>query len=601
MHTSRGALLLLGLSLAVSSFPTTSRAAGPDLVTEFEKSGGKRTSTYAEMSAYLGRLDRASDWVRVSTFGTTPEGRDLHLVVVDRHGRFTPARAHAKDNAVVLVQAGIHAGEIDGKDAGLMLIRAMAVEKSLASLLDHVTLLFIPIFNVDGHERTGAFNRPNQNGPEVQGFRTTATNLNLNRDYMKADAPEMRAWLSLFNEWQPDFFIDCHVTDGADYQYVVTYAAELWPNGDTEVADWTAKQFAAPVEARMREAGFPLSWYPGFRTWDNIESGLKAGPSTPRFSTGYCAIRNRPGLLIETHSLKDYATRVRGTYAMLEQSLAVIGAESASLRTVVTAADRRSAALEKQTIPLEFDLDYTDSVMVDFAGVEYTAEKSAITGGRWVKYSKTPRTMRIPKFAKQKVKASAAVPAAYIVPAPWTDVIERVRAHGIVVRELDKPVTLDVSSYRFSNVVWDKEPFEGHHVLKYDLTPLTRQMTFPPGSLVIDTAQPLGRVVVHLLEPAGPDALVRWGFMDAAFEQKEYFEGYILEDVLRKMLASDRKLAADFEAAKSDTAFAHSSAKIRQWFYERSPYFDDRVKLYPVGRITDRNVLKTLPVRQGRS
>jgi hypothetical protein len=286
---------------------------------------------------------------------------------------------------------------------------------------------------------------------------------------------------------------------------------------------------------------------------------------------------------------------------MLHHSLAVIGEQSSALRSIITAADQRSAALEKQTIPLEFDQDYTDSVMIDFLGVDYTVEKSDITGGRWVKYSKTPKTLHIPMFAKQKVKANAAVPAAYIVPAPWTSVIERVRAHGIACRELSQPITLEVSTYRFSNVVWTAEPFEGHHELKYELSPLTRKMTFPAGSLVIDTAQPLGRVIVHLLEPAAPDALVRWGFMDAAFEQKEYFEGYILEAELRKMLASDKKLAADFEAAEADTAFAHNSEKIRQWFYERSPYFDDRVKLYPVGRITDRAVLKTLPLRQGRS
>ncbi len=590
--------MILAVAAAVAP---TAHAAGPDLTTDFEKSGGKRTATFAETSAYLKRLADASKWVRVSSYGTTPEGRDMQFVLVDRQGRFTPGQAHSRDNVVVLIQAGIHAGEIDGKDAGLMLIRAMAVDKSLAGLLDHVTVVFIPIFNLDGHERIGSFNRPNQNGPEEQGFRATALNLNLNRDYMKADAPEMRAWLALFDEWQPDFLIDCHVTDGADYQYVVTYSAEIWPTGDAEVAAWTERRFLPPLSERMRAVDFPLSPYVNLRVWDDLQTGMKCGPSTPRFSTGYAALRNRPALLVETHSLKDYATRVKGTYEMLRNSLAVIGAESASLRELVSAADRRSAALEKQMIPVEFEQDFTDSVMVDFLGVDYTVEKSEITGGRWVRYSKTPRTWKIPMFTKQKVKATATVPAAYVVPVAWTSVIERIRAHGIAASEITSPVTLDVSTYRFSNVKWEVTPFEGHHALTYDMKPVTERITFAPGSLLIDTAQPLGRVLVHLLEPAAPDALVRWGFLDSSFEQKEYFEGYVMETMLRKMLADDPSLASELAAAKADSAFAANPERVRTWFYERSQYLDSRVGLYPIGRILDRGALKNLPLRQGRS
>jgi hypothetical protein len=593
--------MAIGLAWGLLGVPGPTRAGRPDLITEFERSGGTRSPTFSQTTEYLARLDRASEWVQVSSYGTTPEGRDMQLVVVDRHGRFTPEQAHTNDNVVVLVQAGIHSGEIDGKDAGLLLIRAMAVEKSLAGLLDHVTVLFIPIFNLDGHERRGAYNRPNQNGPEEQGFRTTAINLNLNRDYMKADAPEMREWLSMFDRWQPDFLIDCHVTDGADYQYVVTYSAEVWPVGDARLAAWTAERFVAPLAKRMSAAGLALSPYVYFRDWDDLTTGIRTGPSTPRFSTGYAALRNRPALLIETHSLKDYATRVRGTYEMLRHSLAIVGEQAAPLRALVNDADARSAALESQTIPVRFEPDYTDSVMIDFLGFDYTVETSDITGGRWVRYSNTPRTFRIPLFARQNVAATATVPAAYLVPAPWTAVVERIRAHGIACRELAQPVTLDVSTYRFSRVTWDAEPFEGHHVLTYDIAPVTERVTYPAGSLLVDTAQPLARVIVGLLEPAAPDALVRWGFMDTCFEQKEYFEGYVLERVIREMLAADPRLAAEFEAAKADTAFAGDPKKIRQWFYERSPYVDTRLGVYPVGRILDRKTLEALPLRQRRS
>jgi hypothetical protein len=298
--------------------------------------------------------------------------------------------------------------------------------------------------------------------------------------------------------------------------------------------------------------------------------------------------------------LKDYATRVKGTYAMLEHTLAVIGSEHATLRDVIAGADARAAALEKKEIPLSFEVSHDDSVMIDFLGVDYYEDTSDITGGKWTHFTTTPRTLRIPYFKSQRVTATAVVPAAYIIPAAWTVVIDRLVAHGVRFARLDRAVTMDVATYRFSNVTWDTKPFEGHMSAKYDLTPASERMTFPPGSVVVDTAQPLGRVIVNLLEPAAPDALVRWGYMDSCFEQKEYFENYALEGVIRKMLADSPQLAAEFKAAKADTSLNHPD-NIRRWFYERSPWYERTVGLYPIGRIVDRAVIGTLPVHHGRS
>jgi hypothetical protein len=590
------ATLLVLLLLPV---PATAQAAD-DLVTDFERSGGKRTPTYEETLAYLGRLDRASEWIRVSTFGVSPEGRPLPLVVVDRHGRFTPARAHRDGNVVVLIQAGIHSGEIDGKDAGLLLVRAMAVERSLERLLDHATVLFIPIYNVDGHERSSPYNRANQNGPEVQGFRATSANLNLNRDYMKADAAETRAWLALVNEWQPDAFIDCHVTDGADYQYVVTYIAEVWQNADPGVAAWTAERFMPPLGARMLESGFPLSPYCDFRRGHDPRSGLRCWPSTPRFSTGYFALRNRPALLIETHMFKDYATRVRGTHEMLRHALAIINEEHRTLRAAVDEADRRtaSAAFRREPFPVSVVTSWEDSVMIDFLGFDYAVETSDVTGGQWYRYSDTPRTFHIPYFHAARVAAAVPIPEAYVVPPQWTEVVERLRAHGVRCSVLDEPATLPVVSTRFDEVAWTEAPFEGRHPLSYRARDFEETRTFVAGSVVVDMEQPLAKVAAHLLEPAAADALVRWGFLDAAFEQKEYIESYVLEGVIREMLSADAGLASAFEEAKRDTSFARSPERVRRWFYERSPYFDTRMRVYPVGRIRERALIESLPLRE---
>ncbi|MCK4657398.1 MAG: peptidase M14, partial [candidate division Zixibacteria bacterium] len=198
-----------------------------DLTTYYEKSNFLETPRYDETVAFCKLLEAESPFVKYTSFGITPQGRELPLLIVDKSESFAPP---TDDRIVLLVIACIHPGESDGKDAGLVLIRDLIRDDSLTKQFDDVVLLFIPIFNVDGHERFGPYNRINQNGPLEMGFRVTAQGYNLNRDFLKADSPEMRAWLKLFREWLPDFFIDCHVTDGADYQYTITYGLETHEN-----------------------------------------------------------------------------------------------------------------------------------------------------------------------------------------------------------------------------------------------------------------------------------------------------------------------------------------------------------------------------------
>jgi murein tripeptide amidase MpaA len=567
-----------------------SAAARTDFSTEFERSGGTRTSTYAETIDVIQRLDRASKWIRVESFGKSGEGRELPVVIVDTGGRFTPESARRAGNAVVLVQAGIHAGEIDGKDAGLLLVREIAIERSLAHLLDHVTLLFIPIFNADGHERTSPFNRANQAGPENPGFRANASNLNLNRDFMKADSPEMRGWLALFDRWKPDLVIDCHVTDGADYRHVVTYIMEVWQYSDVGVAAWSRERFLRPLEQRMRESGFPLAPYCEFRVSHDPTSGIRSWASTPRFTTGYAAVRNRPALLIETHMFKEFAVRVQGTRAMLIHALGIVNADPRGLQAVVAAADARaaSAAFRREPMPVTLDVSYQDSVMIDFEGVDFAAEKSDVTGGVWYRYGTAAVDYRIPYFHTQRVVRAASLPEAYLIPPQWTQVIDRLERHGVRLCRLDTPAALAVESIRFAGVSWRATPFEGRHPLTYTTERFEETRSFPAGTVVVDMAQPGARVAAHLLEPDAPDALVQWGFFDPIFEEKEYIESYVLEAKIREMLSADLALATAFAEAKLDTTFAQDPERIRRWFYERSPYAERRTGVYPVGLVRHR-------------
>ena len=572
--------------------------------TYYEKSGKTATPRYDETIDYCKRLDKASPWIRYTTFGKSPQGRDLPLLIASKRGVFAPweaERARKKDHVVVLIQAGIHAGEIEGKDAGLMLFRDIAITKKYPEILDNVTILFIPIYNVDGHERFGPYNRINQNGPEEMGWRTTANSLNLNRDFLKADTEETRAWLKLFNEWMPDFFIDCHTTDGADYQYVLTYIVDVLGNMVPSLTDWTRDVYLANIAKTMEQAGYPLSPYVYLVEWPNPRSGMVTWVSTPRFAQGYTSIQNRPGILIETHMLKEYSVRVSGTYEMLRQTLSLLGREREGLRRAIAEADSYTASprFREKPLPLRFTLDKSDSVLIDFKGIAFETVESDLTGGKWYQFSGKPETFTIPYFNKQKILATADLPEAYIIPPEWTSVIERLALHGIESARLEAPATIDVRTYRFKNYEWQREPYEGRHPARFEVEPFVETRTFPVGSVVVDMNQRASQVIAHILEPMGPDSYVQWGFFDAIFEQKEYTDEYVMEKIAREMLAKDDSLRKEFEAKKaSDPEFAKNPGRIVNWFYQHTPYWDDRKDVYPVGKIVERSVVERLQLKR---
>ena len=257
-------ILCASLALAITVCDTVqAQVHAEDWATPAEKSNFRKTPNYNETMAYLKRLEAASPWIRVTSFGRSASGHELPLVIASKEQAFSPGAAAATGKAIVLIQNAIHAGEMDGKDSSLMLLREMAITKARAALLDHVILLVLPVYNVEGYERFGPYMRINQNGPEETGWRVNARNLNLNRDYMKADAPETRAFLKLFNDWLPDFFVDCHVTDGADYQYDVTYLLEDGPGVYSPLAAWLRESFQPRLEASVGRSGHliaPLVW-----------------------------------------------------------------------------------------------------------------------------------------------------------------------------------------------------------------------------------------------------------------------------------------------------------------------------------------------------
>jgi murein tripeptide amidase MpaA len=597
--------------LAQSKAPTANAAPAPaDWRTPAEICDYRCTPRYDETMAYIRRVAAAAPkQVKIEAWGKTGEGRELVGVVVSKDGVFDPAAIHKADRPVVYIQNGIHPGEIEGKDASLALLRDMVVNKTRASLLDRAVVIIVPVYNIDGHERVSRYNRINQNGPEEMGWRTQSNNLNLNRDYLKADTVETRQFLAYFTKWLPDFFIDDHVTDGADYQYDVTYSIDFGPDVDPALAAWQRDELKPFIEKSVNDSGHLIGLYVGVGEANPV-SGLKMPQDEPRYSTGYMILQNRPGLLVEMHMLKDYKMRVGGNYEILRAILEKVNADADKLVKMNRAADAATVAAGKTYDPARKVAVRTapsnHSVPFHYLGYKRKQVLSEVSGSVWTQYTHEPENYDIPLYNDFQATLSVTPPRAYIVPGQWTRVIEVLHAHGVQMQPTTSAWESEVETYR-CDPHWHNVLFEGHHPMAigdYNVDsshyqPMCKavkeKLFYPAGSMVVALDQRLAKVAIHWLEPDAPDSAVQWGFFDAIFEQKEYGEPYVLERLAREMLAKDPTLKAEFEKKLAeDKDFAGDSYARLSFFFDRSPYHDPKKGLYPVGRLT---TLDGVPVK----
>ncbi len=559
-----------------------------------EQSGFNKTPRYAQTVEFCKRLADASPRVHYIPFGVSPQGRDLPLLILDKEGFTNPQQIKARGRLILMIQACIHPGEPEGKDAGLMLFRDIAIRGLDTAWLRGVSVIFIPIFNVDGHERFGPYNRINQNGPEEMGWRTTAQNLNLNRDYLKADAPEMQAWLKLFHTWNPDFFIDTHTTDGADYQYVLTYSLETGPNTDRELGAFLASGFEPRFKYHMHAKGYPVFPYVSFRRWHDPRSGLYSAPAPAMLSHGYVAACNRPALLIETHMLKPYKPRVLSTLEAIKFTLNELNTHQNQYKEIIQRADAftSSVGFRSEPFPLGFSVSNLDSIFIPFAGYYYEVIQSDLTNGSWFRYTQTPDTMLLPWFNQAIPRDLVWLPDYYIIPPEWKTVIERLQLHGIQIQTLKNSIEVAVESYKLSNPQWRATSYEGRITLSLVAESINETRVFPAGSIVISLNQPQARILALLLEPVSSESFVYWGFFNAVLEQKEYAETYVMEPLARQMLEKEPSLKQEFELWKAaHPQMANDSWAQLNWFYSRTPWFDQQYGKYPICRLREPVVL----------
>ena len=578
---------------AAASLAESTKAAQPELITTGEKTDWNQTGPYSEAVDIAHKLERASRFVKVTEIGTTPQGRPLIAMIVSKDRAFTPEAAARTGKVIVMIQSGIHAGEIEGKDTVLMLIRDMTVSKRYAAWLDHIIFVVIPVFNVDGHEDVSPYHRPSQNGPQITGQRNTAQRVNLNRDYIKGDTPEMRAWLRVYNGWMPDFHIDNHVTDGADFQYDVTW--DMARNQDIAEASrsWVNDKLVPELNKRMEADGHMVAPYGALRNVNGRREFFMEVFS-PRYSHLYTAVQNRPSLLVESHSLKAAKTRAWAHYDIMRHAIETILLDPEALRRAVREADREMMARagDRNAAPVYLAGKVSDkSRPLVYHSLKNGPFKSEVTGAMVNHYLPEHDDIDTVIHDQIDTTSEAKMPLGYLIPAEWKIIADELALHGVDIERTTKPVEREFETYRFSNIKFANASNEGHVMLNFDTRMVTEKIAIPAGSFWVPMKQRRARLILSMLEPDAPDSLAKWGFLNAAFEGRGEAVGeYLSEPIARRMMADSPELRKQFEAKlASDTQFAADSRARLRWWFDQSKYAPGDGGRYPIVRVWEKN------------
>ncbi len=574
-------------------------------ITAAEKSDFVTTPDYNTTMNWFKKLSAASPLLTMISLGKSVEGRDIFMIIASTEKNITSASLKHSGKPLLLAQAGIHSGEIDGKDAGMMLLRDIAFGNK-ENLIKNVNFLFIPILSVDAHERSSAYNRPNQRGPQNMGWRTNAQNLNLNRDYAKLDTREIRSVIQVINEYDPVLYMDIHVTDGADYQYDITYGGigkQGYSNGIRNWLENIHKTYTGKDLIANGHIPGPL-----LNALNNMDfsQGNIVTTGGPRFSDSYGDLRHLAAILVENHSLKPYKQRVLGTYILFESTLKLLASEGKSLKEIT----EKDKAVRVAKFPMAWKVPQMKNAMsFDTRSNPTTAEatvaapdslkllaitsairKSSVTNSNYVEWLGKAVTTTVADYKSTQPIDYITRPKGYWVPASCDEVIARLKWHGIKMDIISQARKVMVEMYRITDHVFEDDnhigqPFEGHIQVTGTTKIEPRKQLFPAGSVYISSDQPLGDLAMMLLEPTSKDSYFSWGFFHSIFQRTEYMEAYVMEPMAKKMLEDSPALQKEFEEKKAqDKAFASNPNAIFTWFYNKTKYYDDRYLLYPVGR-----------------
>lgn len=549
--------------------------------TYFEKGNANQSANYQEIKDYYKLLDIDFETIKVIEMGLTDSGENLQVVVFDNDKKFNFDSSSKK--AVILINNGIHAGEPDGIDATMQLYRDLAIGKLKAP--ENVILIAILVYNIGGCINRNSTTRVNQNGPEEYGFRGNARNFDLNRDFIKSDTKNTKSFAALFHTYNPDIFIDNHVSNGADYQYKLTYIMTEPKKLGTVLGNYMKNELTPAILKDLQLKKIETTPY--VNVWHGTpDKGFEQFFDSPRYATGYTSLFNTIGFVVETHMLKKYADRVKVTYEFMATTLNYTNENYLKIKEKRNENEKQFKPNDSYT--LKWVIDSTKVTKFSFLGYEGSYKKSDVTTGERLFYDRTkPFKKEIPFLADFKSVKEIIIPRAYIIPQGFWSVIDLLKLNKIEYSQLKNDTVIEIESYKIADYKTAKNAYEGHY--PHNATSVSKlivKLQFTKGDYLISTEQKGVKFLLETLEPEAIDSYFNWNFFDSILQQKEGYSDYVFEDLANEYLNKNPNLRIQLaEKIKNDNAFATNPEAQLDWVHKNSIYYEKAHLQYPVYRI----------------
>ena len=550
--------------------------------TFFEKGNGNQSATYEETMAFYEKLDANFKTIQMNKMGLTDSGEPLHIVIFNGDKNFD-FKEIQKTKSVILINNGIHAGEPDGIDATMLLFRDLATGK--ITLPKNIVLVAIPVYNIGGSLNRNTTSRANQNGPEEYGFRGNARNYDLNRDFIKSDTRNTKSFAEIFHLVKPILFIDNHVSNGADYQYTLTYIMTEPEKLGTALGTFLKNDFNTALISNLKNKKVETTPY--VNIWRGTpENGFQQFFESPRYATGYTSLFNCLGYVVETHMLKNYKDRVKVTYDFMVSAIEITANKAKIIKEKQLENEKQFQAGKKYSI--QWEIDTTQVTPISFLGYEGSYKKSEVTTGERLYYDKEkPFDKKIPFLGTYKSVKEITIPKFYIVPRGQWPIIDLLKNNAIQYSEIKKDTLIEVESYLISEYQTIKNAYEGHYVhYNTKINSTTQKITFKKGDILVNTNQKGIKYLLETLEPEAVDSFFNWNFFDTILQQKEGYSSYVFEDLANDFLNENPSVRLKLEEKiKNDTNFAKNPEAQLDWVYKNSPYYEKAHLQYPIYRV----------------
>lgn len=574
--------LIIGLVL-FSSCSSEKKEVTYDFTTAFELSDGTETATYEQIIEFYNQLAENYTSVAIYEMDKTDSGKPLHLITYNPNRSFEYEFSDNKDKNVLLINNGIHPGESDGIDASMMLIRDLAQQKIDAP--KNTIIAVIPVYNIGGALNRNNSTRTNQNGPKEYGFRGNSRNYDLNRDFIKSDTKNARAFADIFRTIKPNLFIDNHVSNGADYQYTLTHLFTQHNKLGGELGDYLNDTFMTQLEDSLIQKKWDITPYVNVfnRT---PESGFSQFFDSPRYSTGYTSLFNTLGMMVETHMLKPYDKRVIGTYELMKSFIAIADKDSKKINEL-TQIDVTNYK-EGTSYPISWKIDSAQTSILNFKGYKGEMIPSNITGTKRLKYDRNkPFTKEVTYYNYFTPLNTVTIPEKYIIPKGWWNIKELLKLNKVKITYAPKDTLITAGVYKIKSFETVNNAYEGHYMHYKTETEYKQELVqIKKGDYMVSTQQEGVRYIMETLEPSAPDSFFNWNFFDTILQQKEGFSPYVWEDMAVVFLENHPEIKKEFEAKKlEDSGFSENWYLQLDWIHKQSPNYEISHLRYPIIRV----------------